>query len=312
MPVIGTPVTACPTPEVPAEVAAAATSPVVKEPIVGEGACYYDCDQVFGMIRVLPTIKHGTRVEWEIHPHFRDPTPHEFQLQFGRTGTNEADDWEPVGETAFSVFYMEDDTPRVFGKTQWTHYRICLTTPVATYFSRPVPADATLEFKYRRRWAEMIRAHTILLKQEEGVSGFLLKQKLFGAPCDCLDWQTFEIRNPQHELCYGTGFLGGYYDPVACVYAALDRKVSHNELDAGKARGTIDDMLKVKAKMLPIPQLFERDVWVDQKRDARWFVHQIEARGEYQGVPVLLSVELRLAPYSHPIYQIEIPDQVPA
>lgn len=322
MPVIGTPIeTVTPLPiggvapscDLPAT-PASDSAPIVKEPLVGSQNCQFNCEQVFGTIRVLPTIKHGTRVEWELHPQFRDPGPYEFQLQFGHTGTNDADDWEPVGAAAYDVYYMEDDTQRVFGKTQWSHYRICLTTATTTYFSRPVRTDETLAFRERRRWAAMVRAHLVLLKQEEGVEGYLLKQKLFGTPCDagCIDYQTFEITNPQCPTCYGTGFTGGYYEPTPCVYAALSRKVSHNELDGAKLRGTIDDMLRVKATMLAIPQLFENDVWVDRTKDARWFINTIENLAEYRGVPIVLSVELRLAPYSHPVYDVEIENQVPA
>jgi hypothetical protein len=284
----------------------------VKVPSVGCSAS--SCEDVFSEVIVLPTIAFGTRVQWTLHPQLRDPGPYEFALEWGRTGLPDADDWEQIGDSAYNVFFMVDDEQRVYGKTNWTHYRVRMTTPLATYYSRPTPADSTLSFSDRARWAAMVRAQQKLLRMEHGVNGYLLKRKLFGEPCpeNCVDELTQEITNPQCPTCHGTGFLNGYFEPVDCVYAALSQKVSRNELDGGKARGTTDDMLRVKATILAVPQLFSYDVWVDHAKDARWFIHTIQNKAEYKGVAIVYEVELRLAPYSHHIYDIEIDQQVDA
>jgi hypothetical protein len=143
-----------------------------------------------------------------------------------------------------------------------------------------------------------------------GQDGYLLKRKVAGTKCpDCLDYVTEEVTNAQCDTCYGTGFVAGYFDPVDCIWAALDTKVRHEQLD--QARGTINDIV-VPARMLSEPQLNEEDVWVDRKSDLRWYVHTVKHIVEVRGVPVVYQVELRLAKYSDPIYQLAIPDQVPA
>jgi hypothetical protein len=327
MPVIGTPVLTLTPPPVggvpdpicdPPAVAVSGTGadcqPVENLPVVPGSCEQQDCSWIFGTLRVTPTIGFGSRVEWSLHPGFSDPGPYTFQLQAGRTGLTNADDWEAIGLPAVDAFYMLDDTQRVFGKTNWTHYRVCLETPLATYFSPPIAADGDMSPQDRREWRTVITTWLKLFKLRTGQDGYLLKRKLFGQPCpeSCVDFQTKEITDPECPTCYGTGFVGGYFEPAPCVYASLDPRVSHNERDAGQARGTINDALRVKATMLGVPQVFENDVWVDKQTDRRWYIHQIQHRIEIRGVAAVIDCEFRLAPFTDPIYQIEITDQIPA
>lgn len=312
----GDPVALCEAPPVP-QLSPDASCGVFVKPLdlSAENGCFFNCDEVFANIRVLPTIRQGTLVEWELHPNFRDAGPYEFQLQFGRTGDNDADDWAPVGASAFNVFMMIDDEQRVYGKTNWAHYRICLTTPLAQYFSRPVSSLGDLSFTDRRIFTTMLKAQMQMMRHMSGSgsrAGSLLKRRLFGTPCDCLDKLTREVTDAECPLCYGTSFAGGYYDPIDCIYAAMHPNMSHNNLDGGRARGTIDEGLVVAARMLAVPQLFEEDVWVDPKNDNRWYLHKIQNAVEWRGVAIAVDVELRLAPYTDPIYEVDVPNLLPS
>lgn len=278
--------------------------------------CVTECSQIFDRIRVSPTIEFGTRVEWIIHPQFTEPQPHVFQLQVGTTGTQGADDWQDVGLPATDVFFLLDDTQRVFGKTQWTHYRVRLTTPVGIHLSTPQNALGDLSPRFwrlvlnrRRQWLVQFR------RSPRGIEGYLLKRKLFGERPELgqgtIDYMTEEITNPQNSETIGTEFVGGYYEPVPCIFADLSNVASHEELDAGKTRGTINDIM-VKATLLADPQLHEEDVWVDRGNDHRWYIHSLKNAEEIQGFPVIVDAEFRLAPFTDPIYQIEMPDQLPS
>lgn len=268
-----------------------------------------DCGDVFDSIRVDTLIEGGTRVSWELSERLTDAGPYEFQLQVSMSGVETATDWLPVGATVTDLNFAVDDTKRDFGQTQYVHYRICLRTAVATYFSKPVRAwEATLTFRDRRLTREVVRQERINFR-EGGVEGFFLKRKLFGAPCECLDFATREIRNAQCESCYGTGFVGGYWPGVECVFAILDPRTRHEQLDGGKGRGTVNDIF-ITARMLAQPFMSEEDVWIDKRSDNRWFVHEIQHIAERKGVPVVARVSLRHAPYSHVIYQFPRPDQL--
>jgi hypothetical protein len=276
-----------------------------------EAVCGSVCEPwIFSRVRVRPLVAGGTRLEWELHDQFTDSEPHTFQLQVGRTAVPDADDWVDVGLDVEDAYYLVDDEQRVFGKTQWTHYRIKLTTLEGTYYSSPVSCLGDLSFRDWRLSRSIIRSETVRFRQLAGQLGYLLKRRVAGEKCtECRDHVTDEVVNAQCEECYGTGWLHGYFEPKECVWAALDEKTRHEELK--KERATANDVI-VNARMLAEPQLNEEDVWVDQKTDIRWFVHKIEHIVEIRGYPIVYQVELRMAEFSNPIYGLEIEDQVPS
>ena len=273
--------------------------------------CGPSCEWIFDRIRVWPLVAGDTRVEWTVHPQFTDPLPHTFQLQMGHTSNPEADDWCDVGLSVVNGFFAIDPSQRIHGKFQWTHYRIVMTTVNGIYASKPQHAMGDLSKRDWLRAREILRMENIRLRKEAGQEGYLLKRKLFGTVCTCLDTMTKEVRDPNCTECFGTGFIGGYFDPYPCFYVELDTHGHRSHQDDKQQRGTVDDLPRVRARMLNIPQVFSYDVWVDRDSDNRWVVHTIKNIVEIRGVPIVLSAELRLAPYTHPIYSIEIVDQVP-
>lgn len=270
--------------------------------------CVANCEWVFSRLRISPLVAGGTIVEWELHPNFRDTPPHTFQLQSGETGLASADDWTDVGSPVVNAFSAVDPNPLPPGRWRTRHYRVKLTTMLGTYYSAPQYAANPLS---RTEWLqakEIMRLELLRLKDEPGTEGYLLKRKLSGDPCECLDPLTQESTNPDCELCYGAGFVGGYYAPYPCVWVELGRTSHRTHLDDN--RGTADDLPVLSGcRMLNVPQVTSYDVWVDKRSDHRWIIHRVDAAAEIRGVPIVVSCELRLAPYSHPVYNVIIPNQ---
>lgn len=273
--------------------------------------CAHDaCESVFDRVVVSHLIRGFTRVLFELLPTFLDPGPLTFQLQVGATASNDADDWADVGLPVTDQYVVFDPVQRVWGKLNYTHYRIVLTTSVGVYFSTPVAGLGTLD---RRSWR--LARETVRVKRQgmrvgqSGQRGFLLKRRWTGQNCPvCLDYQTKEIRNPACPVCYGTGKKCGYYYPMACVWAELAPRARHTDLDGGQSRGTVDDII-VSATMLMTDLLAEEDIWVADKTDDRYFVHRVQHTEEARGVPLVATVELRLIPFTHVAYSIAIPYQ---
>lgn len=269
-----------------------------------QAACVPTCSWVFERVRVWHVVTGGTRVEWLMHIQFTDPAPHSFQLQAGRTGLPTADDWEDVGLPVTNANYAIDDTQRLYGKTPWTHYRIKLTTGLGVYYSKPEPAQGSLSRQDWLKWKNGIRQWTFQLKHGPGgQEGYLIKRRLYGERCDCLDVRTLEVLKPQHETCYGTGFVTGYFEPQPCTFAELGLRLTREKLDG--QRGTTNDLV-VPARMLAMPQLLDKDVWVDKDTDVRYFISDIQHLAEVRGVPISVSVALKPAPLSHVIYQFPV------
>lgn len=274
--------------------------------------CPPDCAWIFERIRVMPHILGGTRVEWFMHPDFLDPLPHTFQLQVNHSSAPTADDWEDVGPEAVNTWFLVDDQQRVHGTAQWTHYRIKLTTDVGTYYSKLAPSLGVWDFLQWRRAQAIIRAELKVMQfGHGGQDGYLVKRRVSGVPCRCLDVLTDEVRNAQCPLCYGVGWTGGYYEAIDCLWALISEDPEHARIEPDGPRGQSGSIV-AKARMLATPQLNELDVWVDKNSDMRYFVHTIKSAVEIRGVPIVYDpVELRLAPFTDQIYQFPIPNQIP-
>jgi len=269
-------------------------------------SCGNVCEAVFQYVRVSVVIQGGTVVEWALVPTFHDPAPHTFQLQIGRTGTSTADDWTNVGATAQDTFYLVDDTQRVFGQTQWTHYRVKLVTSLGTYYSQPASCYGGLDVRDNRLVREIQRQWRVRYQATHaGCRGYLLKRKLYGAACSAghIDYQTGENLNPDCPLCFGTGFEGGYFAATPCIWAELSQKVRREQVQEPTA--TTNNIV-ISGKFLSVPQLDTEDVWVQDESDMRWFIQSIKHVAEYRGVPVIVEAELRHAPFSHTIYGLAI------
>ena len=266
------------------------------------------CQTAFRRVHVSYLIRGGTRVMWDLVPNFRDPGPWIFQLQVGHTGDPRADDWENVGPPLTNHFFAIDPEQRVFGKSQWSHYRVKLRTPVDDYCSLPERLMGVLSARDWRIAREIVRKER-LRNRLAACEGYLLKRRFTGDLCTlCTDTMTDEVRVPHCPQCFGTGYQCGYYYPMDCIWADLSPQANYTDIDPQGMRGTIQET-KIQTRMTMIPLIESMDVWVDGDGDDRFYIHNVQHVAELKCVPLVASVELRPAPYSDVVYDVPIPQQ---
>lgn len=275
---------------------------------VCEPECPANCPGPFERLIVYPSIRSGARIEWVMTESFQDPHPWRFRLEVGRTGLQAADDWEQVGLPAYEAGWLSDSEDRVEGAYQWTHYRVRLSTPVANYVSNPVNCLGHME---RRDWAraqDMLRRARMSidkrLSADSGLKGWLLKRRIYGEPCTtCLDHLTREVRDPQCPICYGTGIVGGYFEPLPCQWAGISpTKISSELLDG--LHMSFDHTSQ--GQLIADPILHPRDVFVASENDYRWGVIQLVPAIEIRGVPILYRAAMGRFPFSDIVYRFPI------
>lgn len=260
------------------------------------------------MVHVSYLIRGGTRVMWQLIPEFNDPLPWTFQLQVGKSGDENADDWTDVGLPVENSCYSIDSEKRAYSKTQNTHYRVKMTTPVAVYYSQPAAKSGILNVRDWRLAKEIVRKEKLRFRYTSQ-DGYLLKRRTNGQDCTkCLDLQTNEVTDPYCQECWGTGKQCGYYYPMACIWADLSPRTRRLHIDDQARRGTVKDIV-VTGRMLMLPLIDEQDVWVSRKTDDRYYIHSIQDVAEIRGVPLIANIEMRPAPFTDVIYEIPIPQQ---
>lgn len=259
---------------------------------------------VFKRVSVDCVIAGGSRISWELQPHFVDAGPYTFTVQVGHTGLDDADDWSLIGPAVVDTYYTIDYRKRIFGKTQETHYKVKLVTPSGTYYAEPVPCDGNL---IKRDWLharEIVRKETLRHSVLTSPAGYLLKARRYGPRCSvCADTYTEEVSNSNCASCYGTGFENGYFDPLPAVFAdlSLENNREHRTAEKGMDKSDV-----ITARFIGDPQLYSYDVWVNKTSDERYYIHTIKTLAHVRGVGICYDAELRLAPFSDVIYTIPI------
>jgi hypothetical protein len=247
----------------------------------------------------------GARITWDIDRQLIDGGPYVFRLQKSNGSGDASDDWVDVGYPAVDPFYMLDADKRLWGLSPTVNYRVVLTTAAATYTSPCVNADGNLT---RQQWLdvrEVLRKETLMLRRFTGVNGFLLKAKRYGTRCSCVDPDSNEVGNSAHLACYGTGYVGGYHPPVPSFFANTDPTTTKEQVAYNQERGTIKPTVTWGRVTGTLP-IVHRDAFVATGSDDRYYVHTVKEAATRAGVPIVYTVELRLAPRSDILYAFEV------
>ena len=79
------------------------------------------------------------------------------------------------------------------------------------------------------------------LSSKDGTTGFLLKRKISGEKCRrCIDFGTGESKDANCPVCYGMGWVGGYYKAIPCFYINVQPSGSTNKRDL-EVQGLVAD-----------------------------------------------------------------------
>lgn len=258
----------------------------------------------------------NTRVEWEINPHFLEPEPWAFQLQFGETSlpsykpdnSVRTDDWVDLGATVINTFFKVDPDRRAYGKLQNIFYRVKLTTGLGDeFYSEPGEPFGRLNFRDWHLLQELLRKEQIRHQHQVSPEGFLLKAKRSGTPCPvCLDPFTGEVTDSKCSTCFGNRWVGGYYDPVPKIYMDIQLDQSNEQRNLSTGEG-MDYSIITSARFTATPQLAHRDIWVNKYSDERYIIRSVKTRSQIRGVQIIVECELRKLPYDDIVYSIEMP-----
>lgn len=260
----------------------------------------------FNRVEVTFSATGGSALAWELNHHFVDELPYVFQVQSSETGLAESGDWVGVGSAVTNAFTTTVTSNTWTGKTPTMHFRIRLATGSnKVYYSEPVAAFGRLDWRSWHIGQEILRKETLRHVHFTSVDGYLLKQRRAGPPCTrCLDPRTSEVTDSHCGVCYGTGFVDGYYAPLAAAYAdiSLEQKQERRDLNAvGHAKQT-----SLTGRFLGGPQIYAQDIWVNKHADQRYNIQPVKVEAHMRGVPIVVTVELRLLPPDDVVYQLGV------
>ena len=250
-------------------------------------------------------MRGGALIAWEMHPLFTPDGVITFTVSASRTGVG---DWETVA-TVTDSNVAEDAIQRLYGKAPRLYYRVTATTENGdTYESRKRQITSSLNERDSRLVREIMRKENLNMQKYAGQCGYLYKRRRWGTPCpECLDYDTGEIKNKHCEVCYGTGFVGGYFEPVEYWVAPAVKGVTRRTSTSLAAQGVIEDRVW-QARGINCPWLDTGDMWLDFDTDQRYFVQRV-SEITFRKIPIIFDpIELRLAPVTDIVYSLVRPE----
>jgi len=274
----------------------------------------------FAQLLIANRLPSGTWIRWVLNQSFRDAGPYVFQLEVGRAIN--AETWEEVGGPLVDALgvTVTDETQRLFGTDLQLWYRVRLSTALGEYISNAYPTANVLSHT-DRLGANNLQRGLCLLLNRKGTPGKLLKRRMFGTLCPgivdpeaptrnlpCRDWDSGTVVNSSCTSCYGVGILGGYYPPVNMMLAQKLNPTRRHVQEEN--RGTSEDVV-IAGQVLAYQNPGPLDAWIDCNSDRRYYVDAAEVSGTFRGIPLAYNLELRLAPYSDPIYRVPVYGEYP-
>jgi len=118
------------------------------------------------------------------------------------------------------------------------------------------------------------RKAIIAIQFFSGVTVAILKRKHFGTRCtQCFDQAVKMVTLSNCKICYGTGWEGGYFEPILS-YARI--KESQPDIQSESSSKTI--IVQSQVELLDFPRLEKEDIIVEVDNNKRWIVHSMGVR----------------------------------
>jgi hypothetical protein len=259
---------------------------------------------VFRYVKVLvsPVTQYYT-IEWRLSPSYHmQGTTLNFYVEVARNGG----DWTRLNASSpvvNSTTYTDTTTYQLSIKRD-LYYRVVLDDSSTISYSAPTDVYGDLTERERRIASEVMRRKYVQMVKSTGVLGYLVCMREYGTKCTCSDPDLNTSPTSSCLLCWGTGVLGGFYEPVPFYMEFLDSSPMTKE-DTGSTG--IEMKLVRKALCVPFPSIYPEDMWVDANTGERYVVEKEMKREVYiRNTPLVVSVTMTLMPPTDPEYQFPI------
>jgi hypothetical protein len=247
--------------------------------------------------------KNHVMVAYALNREFNEPGPYTFTLQRSRGPTDT--DIETIAEVVDQPF-MYDESPKIGQFDRDRFYRVGLRDGnKVQYWSGRAQTQHYWEHQDWLLAREIIRKETLLLRKKVGTKGWLLKRRQWGDPCPvCVDPNTMQVTQPDCPTCYGTGMVGGYYEPMEYwVIMNPTQRIQKLTNDQGVVTAVTETV-----RALAYPQVMQNDVWVHASTNARYRVlEDITALARHRGIDLILNLRLEELPQSSPVFNFPTP-----
>jgi|GEM_PF-5252599 len=265
----------------------------------------------FTSIKLWPHPSGGTIVEWSLVSTFQEPPPHHYELQIAYGESAEETEWETVAEGE-DTFLLVHESPETYTNLTRAIYRLRLLVgdkkqPTAIYQTL-IPSKPYFDLRSRKIIRRKFQIVIQNLKRASGTPGLLYKRRYYGPKCPrCANILTGEPVDGGCGVCYGTGIIGGYYQPLPFLLSITEQDFQH-ELNA-EGLGTVQ-LKTIKCLGPAFPDYTHGDIWRNLTDNTFWWINQVAAAESFRGYPVINNIILSKIPATSPLYHLPDSPQI--
>lgn len=253
-----------------------------------------------------------TVVTWELDPTFDDTGPYSFYLEVSGIDVPQSDDdytrINPADPVTNQEGYIIDETMRRYSFDNRAVYRVVLETPKDTYTSSPEKPNGNLPKHLLKVYREILRKERLRIHPKMGgTAGTLFKRRTFGPKCtEAIDKNTGQVIDYNNEECFGTEYIGGYFEGVD--YPMLYTSGESYSSEITQVGTQEPHVVSARTLVYPIPA--SKDVWYEQDTGRAFYIDKVTITSKFSSKPLSLKIEMKMSSPTDIIYDF-IDMQVP-
>ena len=245
-----------------------------------------------------------TAVTWKLDPHFEDLGPFSYYLEVADTDTPVDSDYvriNPTTPVTDSYTFILDATIRRYSFDNKVVYRVVLETATDTYTSDPEKPNGNLPTNLLKVYREILRKEGLRLSPKlGGTDGVLYKRRNFGTKCssEVIDKNTGQVIDYNSSSCFGTEYVGGYFDGVQYPLLYLSGESYSSEITQ---MGTQEPhSISARALVSPLPS--SKDVWYETGTGRAFYIDKVAVTSKFSAKPLSLKIDMKMAAPTDVIY----------
>ncbi len=212
---------------------------------------------------------------------------------------------EPINQDSLMINYVTDLIPwaskiktiitsystdvgnKVYNVEPDTFYKLVLNNNGIPYESQPIHCLNGLNWRKFLVYSEILRKEQ-LYTTYLGTPVYVKRRKWWGTLCSCVDPDTESPINEFCTICYGTRFVGGYYQSLDAVvtFTPQTRQMTTQ-------LGTDEVIIKV-ARMPATTYMSTGDILIDKIDNNRYFVKSVKDTALFDNLPTVYELQLGL------------------
>lgn len=174
---------------------------------------------------------------------------------------------QPINGTFFKSLGAKDYRKYTSGK--YVVEVILLDKANVAIRSNPITAETKQSGWVALRAQEIQRREYWLLSRFAGIQSYLFRKKHYGMRCsNCWSFTKERIIKDNCNVCFGTSFEGGYWDPVP-LYIQYETTPNDNQ----KTYAGVMEPNQVQAWTISLPEIYSDDVII---RTGDWSLYNVE------------------------------------